>query len=151
MTIKLNHTIVHSVDPRASAEFLTSLFGLPPATREDRDAVTARDGVPHEVRSDEPRPAEDEHVEWRGGPAHVPGEPGSGPFEPARAGEHGAGRQGIAKEGASGLHGRRETRRRDGAHPARRLGGLALTSWADRGTRTAAPGYTRAARPPTAT
>jgi catechol 2,3-dioxygenase-like lactoylglutathione lyase family enzyme len=33
MTIKLNHTIVHSHDPRASAEFLTSLFGLPPARR----------------------------------------------------------------------------------------------------------------------
>ena len=33
MTIKLNHTIVHSHDPRASAEFLTSLFGLPAATR----------------------------------------------------------------------------------------------------------------------
>jgi catechol 2,3-dioxygenase-like lactoylglutathione lyase family enzyme len=33
MTIKLNHTIVHSHDPRASAQFLTSLFGLPPATR----------------------------------------------------------------------------------------------------------------------
>jgi len=31
MTIKLNHTIVHSRDPRASADFLTSLFGLPPA------------------------------------------------------------------------------------------------------------------------
>jgi catechol 2,3-dioxygenase-like lactoylglutathione lyase family enzyme len=33
MTIKLNHTIVHSLDPRASAEFLTSLFGLAPASR----------------------------------------------------------------------------------------------------------------------
>jgi catechol 2,3-dioxygenase-like lactoylglutathione lyase family enzyme len=31
MTIKLNHTIIHSRDPRASADFLTSLFGLPPA------------------------------------------------------------------------------------------------------------------------
>src|SRR5262245_27539634 len=29
MTIKLNHTIVHSKDKRASAEFFTSLFGLP--------------------------------------------------------------------------------------------------------------------------
>jgi catechol 2,3-dioxygenase-like lactoylglutathione lyase family enzyme len=29
MTIKLNHTIVHSKDPRKSAEFLASLFGLP--------------------------------------------------------------------------------------------------------------------------
>ena len=29
MTIKLNHTIVHSKDPRASAEFLSTLFGLP--------------------------------------------------------------------------------------------------------------------------
>jgi catechol 2,3-dioxygenase-like lactoylglutathione lyase family enzyme len=29
MAIKLNHTIVHSRDPRASADFLTSLFGLP--------------------------------------------------------------------------------------------------------------------------
>ena len=29
MTIKLNHTIVHSKDPRASAEFLSQLFGLP--------------------------------------------------------------------------------------------------------------------------
>ncbi len=29
MSIKLNHTIVHSRDPRASAEFFTSLFGLP--------------------------------------------------------------------------------------------------------------------------
>jgi len=29
MAIKLNHTIVHSVDPRAAAEFLASLFGLP--------------------------------------------------------------------------------------------------------------------------
>ena len=29
MTIKLNHTIVHSVDPRAAAEFFASLFGLP--------------------------------------------------------------------------------------------------------------------------
>jgi catechol 2,3-dioxygenase-like lactoylglutathione lyase family enzyme len=29
MAIKLNHTIVHSNDPRASAEFLAGLFGLP--------------------------------------------------------------------------------------------------------------------------
>jgi catechol 2,3-dioxygenase-like lactoylglutathione lyase family enzyme len=29
MVIKLNHTIVHSRDPRASADFLASLFGLP--------------------------------------------------------------------------------------------------------------------------
>ena len=29
MAIKLNHTIVHSVDQRAAAEFLASLFGLP--------------------------------------------------------------------------------------------------------------------------
>ncbi|HVM68543.1 MAG TPA: VOC family protein [Gaiellaceae bacterium] len=28
MTIKLNHTIVHSRDPRASADFLAGLFGL---------------------------------------------------------------------------------------------------------------------------
>jgi catechol 2,3-dioxygenase-like lactoylglutathione lyase family enzyme len=33
MTIKLNHTIVHSLDPQAGAGFLTALFGLPPATR----------------------------------------------------------------------------------------------------------------------
>jgi catechol 2,3-dioxygenase-like lactoylglutathione lyase family enzyme len=33
MAIKLNHTIVHSNDPRASADFLTSLFGLPAAKR----------------------------------------------------------------------------------------------------------------------
>lgn len=30
MGIELNHTIVYSRDPRASADFLTSLFGLPP-------------------------------------------------------------------------------------------------------------------------
>ena len=29
MTIKLNHTIVHSKDPRAAAEFFTGVFGLP--------------------------------------------------------------------------------------------------------------------------
>jgi hypothetical protein len=29
MTIKLNHTIVHSRDPRAGADFLAGLFGLP--------------------------------------------------------------------------------------------------------------------------
>ena len=29
MAIKLNHTIVHSRDPRASARFVTDLFGLP--------------------------------------------------------------------------------------------------------------------------
>ena len=29
MTIKLNHTIVHSKDKRAAAEFFASLFGLP--------------------------------------------------------------------------------------------------------------------------
>ena len=29
MTIKLNHTIVHSKDPRAAADWFTSLFGLP--------------------------------------------------------------------------------------------------------------------------
>jgi catechol 2,3-dioxygenase-like lactoylglutathione lyase family enzyme len=29
MAIKLNHTIVHSRDPRAAADFLTGLFGLP--------------------------------------------------------------------------------------------------------------------------
>jgi catechol 2,3-dioxygenase-like lactoylglutathione lyase family enzyme len=29
MAIKLNHTIVHSVDQRAAAEFLCGLFGLP--------------------------------------------------------------------------------------------------------------------------
>jgi catechol 2,3-dioxygenase-like lactoylglutathione lyase family enzyme len=33
MAIKLNHTIVHSNDPQASADFLTSLFDLPPAKR----------------------------------------------------------------------------------------------------------------------
>jgi catechol 2,3-dioxygenase-like lactoylglutathione lyase family enzyme len=30
MSIKLNHTIVHSRDPREAAEFLAGLFGLPP-------------------------------------------------------------------------------------------------------------------------
>lgn len=30
MPIKLNHTIVHSRDPRASADFLAGLFALPP-------------------------------------------------------------------------------------------------------------------------
>ena len=29
MAIKLNHTIVHSRDPRAAADFLAGLFGLP--------------------------------------------------------------------------------------------------------------------------
>jgi catechol 2,3-dioxygenase-like lactoylglutathione lyase family enzyme len=29
MTIKLNHTIVHSLDQRAAAEFYAGLFGLP--------------------------------------------------------------------------------------------------------------------------
>ena len=29
MTIKLNHTIVHSKDPRAASEFFSGLFGLP--------------------------------------------------------------------------------------------------------------------------
>ena len=29
MTVKLNHTIVHSHDPRAAAEFYSALFGLP--------------------------------------------------------------------------------------------------------------------------
>ena len=29
MSIKLNHTIVHAKDPRATAEFFTALFGLP--------------------------------------------------------------------------------------------------------------------------
>ncbi|MBX3187285.1 MAG: VOC family protein [Labilithrix sp.] len=33
MTIKLNHTIVHSRDSRASAEFLAGLLGLPAPTR----------------------------------------------------------------------------------------------------------------------
>ena len=33
MTIKLNHTIVHSRDPRASAVFLAGLFGLAPPKR----------------------------------------------------------------------------------------------------------------------
>ena len=28
MTIKLNHTIVHSKDPRAAADFFTEIFGL---------------------------------------------------------------------------------------------------------------------------
>jgi catechol 2,3-dioxygenase-like lactoylglutathione lyase family enzyme len=31
MTIKLNHTIVHSDDKRAAAKFFTDLFGLPAA------------------------------------------------------------------------------------------------------------------------
>jgi catechol 2,3-dioxygenase-like lactoylglutathione lyase family enzyme len=31
MAIQLNHTIVHSRDPRAAAEFLVRLFGLPEA------------------------------------------------------------------------------------------------------------------------
>jgi catechol 2,3-dioxygenase-like lactoylglutathione lyase family enzyme len=31
MTIKLNHTIVHSDDKRAAAKFFTELFGLPAA------------------------------------------------------------------------------------------------------------------------
>ena len=29
MTVKLNHTIVHSRDPRAAADFFSGLFGLP--------------------------------------------------------------------------------------------------------------------------
>src|SRR3954462_11708873 len=29
MTIKLNHTIVHSKDPKAAAEFFAAVFGLP--------------------------------------------------------------------------------------------------------------------------
>ena len=29
MTVKLNHTIVHSHDPRKAADFFSSLFGLP--------------------------------------------------------------------------------------------------------------------------
>ena len=29
MTVKLNHTIVHSRDPRAAADFYSGLFGLP--------------------------------------------------------------------------------------------------------------------------
>jgi len=29
MTVKLNHTIVHSRDPRAAADFYSALFGLP--------------------------------------------------------------------------------------------------------------------------
>jgi len=29
MTVKLNHTIVHSRDPRAAADFFSNLFGLP--------------------------------------------------------------------------------------------------------------------------
>jgi catechol 2,3-dioxygenase-like lactoylglutathione lyase family enzyme len=29
MPVKLNHTIVHSVDPRAAAEFYAAVFGLP--------------------------------------------------------------------------------------------------------------------------
>ncbi|MEW6688624.1 MAG: VOC family protein [Pseudomonadota bacterium] len=29
MTVKLNHTIVHSRDPRAAAEFYSAVFGLP--------------------------------------------------------------------------------------------------------------------------
>jgi catechol 2,3-dioxygenase-like lactoylglutathione lyase family enzyme len=33
MTIKLNHTIVHSRDPRAAADFLAGLFGLPQPRR----------------------------------------------------------------------------------------------------------------------
>jgi catechol 2,3-dioxygenase-like lactoylglutathione lyase family enzyme len=33
MAVKLNHTIVHSRDKRAAAEFFTGLFGLPPAKR----------------------------------------------------------------------------------------------------------------------
>ena len=32
MTIKLNHTIVHSRDPRAAAQFFAELFGLPSPT-----------------------------------------------------------------------------------------------------------------------
>jgi len=31
MAIKLNHTIVHSKDPRAAAEFYSGVFGLPAA------------------------------------------------------------------------------------------------------------------------
>jgi catechol 2,3-dioxygenase-like lactoylglutathione lyase family enzyme len=30
MAIKLNHTIVHSIDPDAAAQFFAGLFGLPP-------------------------------------------------------------------------------------------------------------------------
>jgi catechol 2,3-dioxygenase-like lactoylglutathione lyase family enzyme len=33
MTIKLNHTIVHSVDARASADFFAGVFGLPAPVR----------------------------------------------------------------------------------------------------------------------
>ena len=33
MTIKLNHTIVHSRDPRAAADFFAEIFGLPAPKR----------------------------------------------------------------------------------------------------------------------
>jgi hypothetical protein len=33
MAIKLNHTIVHSRDPQAGAEFLASVLGLPAPVR----------------------------------------------------------------------------------------------------------------------
>ena len=33
MTIRLNHTIVHSKNPRAAADFLSRLFGLPKPKR----------------------------------------------------------------------------------------------------------------------
>ena len=33
MTVKLNHTIVHSVDKRAAAEFFAGVFGLPAPKR----------------------------------------------------------------------------------------------------------------------
>ena len=32
MTVKLNHTIVHSVDPREAAKFYAEVFGLPAPT-----------------------------------------------------------------------------------------------------------------------
>jgi catechol 2,3-dioxygenase-like lactoylglutathione lyase family enzyme len=31
VTVKLNHTIVHSKDPKAAAAFFSEVFGLPPA------------------------------------------------------------------------------------------------------------------------
>jgi len=74
---------------------------LPPPAREDGDPVPARDRVSHEVRADEPRPAEDEQVELRRAP-HRGERPRRGRRE--AGGERAADGGGGLQEVASGRH-----------------------------------------------
>jgi catechol 2,3-dioxygenase-like lactoylglutathione lyase family enzyme len=55
MSVQLNHTIVHAIDPEASAQFMSEVFGLPaPQTFGPFQVVRTANGVSLDYARDSP-------------------------------------------------------------------------------------------------